>query len=257
MTFYTLHERGFFAANERACAKADVDIEIEPAAQNIFSQQTVFARLLNCKLQPFDGYGIFGTHVNVAFGRAYGVARDSHCFEYAVRVAFENGPVHKRAGVAFVRVTANVFGRAFRHTRKPPFFARGEARAAPAAQAGLFNFVDNSVGSHFEKGAAERGIVARADCFVYAFSRDYAAVAERDAHLVFIKGYFRKGNDRAVALHRFGVEQSLYYFAALYKVFFRNRLCVFGRHLRIERAFGIYNHYGAERAQTETARFYD
>ena len=38
---------------------------------------------------------------------------------------------------------------------------------------------------------------------------------------------------------------------------FGNGLCVFGRHMGIERAFGIDYHYGAEGTQTETTRLYD
>ena len=71
-----------------------------------------------------------------------------------------------------------------------------------------------------------------------------------------IERNFRKWNDTAVRVNGVGIQQFLYNPAALNKMLFGNRLCVFGGHLGIERALGINYHNRSERAKPEAACLY-
>ena len=61
------------------------------------------------RLQPLDGQRIFGADVDVGLRRADAVGGDGHAFEQAVRIAFDHGPIHERAGIAFVGVADQIF----------------------------------------------------------------------------------------------------------------------------------------------------
>ena len=74
--------------------------------------------------------------------------------------------------------------------------------------------------------------------------------------MLFIERRFREGDNAAVGEHRSLIEQIFHDLSAFYDVLFHNCFGVFGRHLRVERAFGIHDHDGTERAQAEATRFY-
>ena len=89
-------------------------------------------------LQPLDGDGVLGPDVDVALVGPHGVARDGHGLQNGMGVALQHRAVHERAGIALVGVAADVLHPVGAHRvgGELPLFARGEARAAPAPQAG-------------------------------------------------------------------------------------------------------------------------
>ena len=214
-------------------------------------------RLIDGDAKALDGDGVLRTHIDVALVCADRIARDGHGFQHTVGVALEDGTVHERAGVALVGVAADVLDVALRGLGKRPLSAGGEARAAPAAQAGGEHLVDDVVGRHGGEDLFERGIVARRDGFLDVLRRDEAAVAEGDTHLLLIEGRLAEGDDAAVLVHGALIEELLDDVSAFYKVLFDDGLGVLGRHLGIEGALGIDDHDGAEGAEAEAARLDD
>ena len=103
------HQRGFLAADERAGADAQVDVEIERRFEDAAAQQAELLGLLDGGLQPADGQRIFGADIDEALVGADRIGGDGHAFEHAVRIALEHAAVHERAGVAFVGVADDVF----------------------------------------------------------------------------------------------------------------------------------------------------
>ena len=93
------------------------------------------------RLQPLDGQRVLGPDVDVGLGRADGVGGEHHAFDQPVRVAFDHGPVHERAGVALVGVADQVLLVALGLAGELPLLAGGKAAAAPAAQAAGFDHV--------------------------------------------------------------------------------------------------------------------
>ena len=122
-------------------------------------------------LEALDGQRVLGADVDVALVRADGVGADDHAFEHRVRVAFEHGAVHERAGVAFVaRCRGRTCVVALARGRKLPFQAGREAGAAAAAQAGGLHLVDDLLGRHrgrapWRRPGSRRGRCTRRSCW--------------------------------------------------------------------------------------------
>ena len=98
-----------FAADERAGAFADFDVEIKSGAEDIRSQQAVFPGIGDRLFQAAYRERIFGADVDVTFGGAAGDAGDHHAFQHPVGVAFHHASVHESAGVAFVAIADDIF----------------------------------------------------------------------------------------------------------------------------------------------------
>ena len=105
----------------------------EIRAENIFAEQAVFPRLVDGHPQAVHGDGIFRADINVTLVGTDRIGGDRHSLDYGVGIPFQNGTIHKRAGITLVRVTANVFFLAFGRARKLPLAPRRKARAPSAA----------------------------------------------------------------------------------------------------------------------------
>ena len=250
------HQRRLFAADERARAEADVKVEVETRAEDVLAQKPHLARLLNGDGEALDRDRVLCADVHIALVRADGVPRDRHRFDDGVRVALQNGAVHERAGVALVGVAADVLLFAGRIFGELPLPARGEARAAAAAQAGLGDDVDDVLRGHLGQHFAERLVAVVGDVLLDLFGVDDAAVAQRHAVLFFIEVGIVERLDVAVLADRLLIQKAGDD-AALDDVLVDDFVHVLHLHLRVEGAFGVDDHDGAERAQAEAARFGD
>ena len=99
-------------------------------------------------MQSFDRQRILGATVNIAFAGAHGVTADDHSFQDPVGIAFQHAAVHKRAGIAFIGVTNDIFLIGLVFAGKFPFQTGRETAATPSTQSGSFDFVDNRFRSH-------------------------------------------------------------------------------------------------------------
>ena len=149
MAFDRGHQRGFLAADKRAGAEAEVDVEVKAGAEDVLAEEAVFPGLLDGDLEAVDGNRVFGADVDVALGRADGVAGDGHCLQHDVGVALEDRTVHERAGVAFVGVAADILLVGLIDRREAPLPPGREAGAAAAAQPRGEDLVDDLLGGHF------------------------------------------------------------------------------------------------------------
>ena len=206
-----------------------MQVKIKAAAEDILAQQAVAAGVVDRLLQMRDGDGIFRTHVNVTLGRADGVTADGHGFHDAVGIAFQNGTVHKRAGVALVRVADHVLLVGFIQRCEIPLFTGGEAGAAAAAKAGIGDDLDDFLGRHLVEHLVQRGITVHRDILVNVFGIDRAAVAQRNALLLCIERGVLQRADRLAA---FAVHELLDNAAAL-EVLFNDLFRFFSGHFNI------------------------
>ena len=181
----------------------------------------------------------------------HGVARDGHGLQNGVGVALQHRAVHERAGIALVGVAAHILDPvgADRVGGELPLFARGEARAAPAPQAGGQHRVDDLLGRDvFGEDFTQGGVAVHAD----VLRVDDAAVAQGDAVLVLVEPGLGQGGGRAVA-PLVPVEQALDD-AALDDVLGDNLLHVVHRHVGVARPLGVDGDDGPQGAQAEAAR---
>ena len=77
-----------FAADKRAGAETNLDIEIEGRIADAAAQQTAPPRLAQGSGQPRYGQRILRAHVDESLARANRVGCDRHAFNYAMRIAF-------------------------------------------------------------------------------------------------------------------------------------------------------------------------
>jgi hypothetical protein len=82
---------------------------LEAAAQDVVAEQAVASWPVDRDPQPLDRERVLRPDVDVCLGRADRVGGEGHAFDEAVRVAFDDGAVHERAGVALVGVADRYF----------------------------------------------------------------------------------------------------------------------------------------------------
>ena len=252
MSFDTRHQSGFFAANESAATETDLQIEVVTGLQNVFTEKPVFLRLVDGYLKSLDGYGIFGTDINVTLMTADGVTGYGHGFDDGMGIAFQYRPVHKRTGIAFVGVTADVFDVAGGVFGELPFHAGGETAAASSSQSTRLYNVDDVLRSIFGKHFRKCLITVVSYVFVDIFGVDKSAVTESDAGLFLVELRIVEGLDRFL-LHLFGIFiKKMGDYSALNNVFFDDFVDVFGFNVRVKSPFGINDYDRSAGAKSET-----
>ena len=247
-----MHQSGFLAADECARTQADEDIKIKTGAKDVLAQQAIFTGLIDGDFQALDGDGILRAHIDIALAGADGIAADGHGFQHGMRVALQHGTVHKGARVALVGVTDHVFLIRLGGGGKLPLLARGETRAAAAAQAGLEHLADDLFGGHFGEHLGQRSVAVKGDVFIDVFGIDHAAVAQRKAHLGTVKVDVVQ-RDMLLLISLFLVDQMLHD-AALEQVLGNDFIHIIGTDAAVEGAFRVDDHHGARLAQAEAAR---
>ena len=250
-----MDKRCFLTAHKRARAVTETDIETETGSENIFANQTVFAGLFYGNFQAFDGQRIFGTNVNQPFGGADAVTADSHGFENAVRVAFKDGTVHKRARVAFISIAHHVFLVGIVLAGNFPFNSRGKSGAAASAQSRFFDDIDGFLRREFRQRHSQRLVSIAGDGFVDILGVDGSAISQRDTELFLVKSHVLRVYD---VLFGFGIQVQQPVNAAPFNdVFVNNFADIFGLYLRIKSVIGKYFHDRPFLAESETSGFDD
>jgi len=105
-----------------------------------------------------------------------------------MRVAFDDGPVHECARIAFVGVADEVFLAPLVLPGQPPFAAGGEAAAAAAAQPAELHLGDHLDRRLAVQGLDESGVAAPGDVFLDPGGIDAAAVGQHPPGLGREKG---------------------------------------------------------------------
>jgi hypothetical protein len=127
---------GFLAADEGSGAHADLQLEIEAGAENVFAQQPALARLGKGDLEPLDGQRILGADVDISLRRADRERGNRHAFDHRVGVAFDDAAVHEGAGIALVGVADDEFLTPRSVSGERPFPPRGKPGPSAAAKPG-------------------------------------------------------------------------------------------------------------------------
>ena len=130
-----MDQSGLFTADESTGTVAELDVKIEARAEDVFTEQAIFASLSDGDLQTVDSQRVFSTDINQTVGSTDGIAADGHSLDDAVRVTFHDGTVHERTRVAFVGVADDVHLIALVLCAEAPFHAGGETSAATATEA--------------------------------------------------------------------------------------------------------------------------
>ena len=244
-------QRGLLAADERARANADLDVELKIRPEKRRAEQPRRARLFDGHAQTLDRERVLRADVDVALVRADGVAAEHHALDDGVGVALEDGAVHERAGIALVRVADHVLlvGDGL-HTGLP-LEARREARAAASAQTGLFHLADDLLPGHGRDCLADGGVAVAGDVGLERGVFHAPAVAQHDLDLLLEK---RDVVDHRHALFLRGiVEGVLLDDLVADEVLFNDLRDLFGVHLRVKHAVRLDEQHGARRTGAHAA----
>ena len=180
VSFQRLDQSGLLAAYKSSRAGLDPHIAGKITAQDIFAEFACFTGLFDRVLQAHDRKRIFSTDVHDRFRRADRIGRDHHTLDQTMRIGLDNGTVHERAGVAFVRVADQVFRPACGIARGLPFEPGRETRSAAARKPGDLDFLDDLFRRHGPKHLF-KGLISVIGHIIVNVSRiDHAAVAQRD-----------------------------------------------------------------------------
>ena len=188
MPFQGGDQRGFFAADKRASPFDDLDVEFEPAAQNVFAKQAVFAGLFDGTVQVMHGQRVLGADINDALGGTHDVAADDHAFEQGVRIAFNLIAVHVGAGVAFVRVADDVLLVGLCLGEELPLVSREISGATATAQLRSLDLLNDVLGAAVDQDFVKSLITTDGDVFFDVIGIDEAAVAQNDFFLSLEEG---------------------------------------------------------------------
>ena len=250
VTLDRLEKSRLFAADERAGAEAELDVEIEVAAENLLAEKAEVASLLDGDLKALDGERIFRTDVDVALRSADGKAGDRHGLEDRVGIAFERRAVHVSAGVALVGVTDHVLLALRLLHSELPLHTGGEARAAATAKTRLKHFIDNLLGRHLEEDLLESLVTVAGDIVIDLLGIDDAAVSQNDAVLLLVERNISVGYK---LLSLIGIVAETRDDAALDEMLGDDFLNVLGLDLNVERTLRKNLDERTLFAETETA----
>ncbi len=140
----------FFTTDKGPGPFFDMQMKREIGVQNIISQQAILFRLGNSHREPFNGQRIFGPAVNVAFPGPDGISANGHAFDQAVRVAFQQGTVHKGPRVPFIGIADDILEISRGSGGKFPFGAGGKTGASASSQSGTFDLLDHFFLGHIK-----------------------------------------------------------------------------------------------------------
>jgi hypothetical protein len=157
-SFDRVEDRGLFPADVRAPAFTDLDVEVEPVTQDVFSEEPASACRVDSVHQALVGQRIFTAQVNEAFLATGGIGRDGHGLDQPEGISFHQGPVLEGAGLRFIRVADQVMRphRLARH--RVPLPPRGKRRASPPHQLRVVDFADHTFRAQIDR--PPKGLVA-------------------------------------------------------------------------------------------------
>src|SRR5262249_39825974 len=146
-------------------------------------QDAKAVRLSDGDLQAVDRLRVFAADVNVALGRADGVAGDGHALEHPVRVALQLATVHEGAGVTLVGLADDELPVTARLGDHPPLDAGRVARPAPAAEPAPRDHVHDLGRVHLAEDVVQRVVAARGNVRLDPLRLNHAAVLQHHGNL--------------------------------------------------------------------------
>src|ERR1035438_9922256 len=174
--------------NKGPRALHQLDIEVESAAQDVVSQQTIFSRLFDTHAQTANCERILRPDVDNALSRTHRVSANDHPLQQRMGIAFDFIAVHIGAGIALVGVADEIFRVRFRLSQELPFIAGEKAGAATSTQPGRFDLFDHAFRASIDQYLVECLVTTDGDILLDVFGIDQSAIAQDNLLLSLEKG---------------------------------------------------------------------
>ena len=146
MSFERLDESRLFAADVRAGAARDRDVEIEIRSEDFFAEETFGARFFESFLENGGAVIELAANVDVRHRiRSDGERRDDHSFDEKMRIFFDEQAIFERARLRLVRIAEQIrrLRRIFRN--EAPLHSSRKSCTAAAAQFRILHDLDDLI----------------------------------------------------------------------------------------------------------------
>src|SRR5258708_3412999 len=159
LSFEGVHHRGLLAADVGPGSLVHVHVDRLAGSHGIRAEDARRVRLLQGRLDTYNGLGELAADVDVAGLRADRIRPDRTALDERVRRPSHDFPVLERARLGLVGVTAEVVWFSIADLHERPFHPCRETGAAAPAKPRILDQRDNVTGLHLE-GLIKRGITA-------------------------------------------------------------------------------------------------
>ena len=173
-----VEQRRLLAADVRAGADTQVDVEALPGPGDVVTEQAGNPRPVDGGAQAVGGHRVFAADVEPSLFGADGGAGDRHGLDQRERIALHDNPVLEGPGLGLVGVAHQVAGSPLLVGHATPLDARREGCTATTGEAGGGHLLDNPVGAHGEC-SLERPVAAVGPVVVEAPGIDDAHPGEQ------------------------------------------------------------------------------
>lgn len=151
LAFEAFEQGSLLTADVGTCPDLNVAVVVEAAAEDVLAEQSSGISLVNRLFEDAQDVEILAPDVDVRGVRPQRKAADYHALHQQVRDALHQVAVLESARLALVSIADEVAGHALRLGQEAPLHTRGEARTAPAPQAGLLHLLHDGIGGHAER----------------------------------------------------------------------------------------------------------
>ena len=199
LAFDRLDQAGLLAADVRAGAAMDGDVEGEAGAQDVLAEEPLRVRLFDGAIQDASAVVELAADVDVRRLAPDRVRGEDHPLDELVRIVLHQEPVLEGPRLGLVRVAEEVDRLALRVLGKEaPLDAGREARAAAAADVGLLDLFGDLLGRHAAaEHPAQPRVAAVGEIGVDRLGVGRADAAAEDLFHVRTPGRAGRGADRA------------------------------------------------------------
>jgi hypothetical protein len=146
-----LEQGGLFSGLVGAGAAVHVDVAVETGPQHVPAEKSPRVGVVNRPLENVLDVQELTADVDVGDRRADGVAADRAPLDQEMRIALHQQMILERPRLAFVGVAGDVLGVGRLLVDELPFHPGRKAGAAPAAQPGRLDEIDDRLGREHER----------------------------------------------------------------------------------------------------------
>ena len=121
----------------------NVNLDIKSGAENIFPKKIVRTCFFDGALKNLRAFREFAADINIRGARIERVTRDQNSFEQLVWVLMDDVAILKCTWLRFISVADQIDRPLFVRFDEAPFQAAGKSGSTAAAQARVFDLIDN------------------------------------------------------------------------------------------------------------------
>ena len=210
-------------------------------------------RLADRNLQTVYGNRILCTDIDITLMRTDCVSHDGHTFKDCMRIAFQNGTVHKCARVAFVSVADDILLITRLILFKLPFDTCRETCAAASAESAGLHLIDDFLRCHGGQSLRKSLITINRNIFCDIFRTDSSAVAQCNTLLLLIELDLFNIMNALLCLRIFVIQLHVFNDTSVNDMFLNNALGIFRFYMAVINVVREDCHDRTLLAETETA----